>query len=212
MPTVTQPSLQPRRAARFGLNILADRMSASSSSNLEPTAAATLVANLNTANARLESAWTAADEEHWRTGIGLRTYGAASLPEFVFLRWREVELHMIDLGLSDLGGPDWSAVSDSYLEIETQVSLRTLPSRLPEQTPPCTSFPMSSPHTSSAAYRRRRSRFEVRESRSSAGSRVGVGSLIGRRLPPGSVSHKPGRGTVTAFSEATLPDGIARTP
>ena len=71
-------------------------------------------------------------EQEWATGIGLRTYGAASLAEFVFLRWREVELHAIDLGLSDVGGPDWSSISSEYLAIETEMSLRGLAARMPE--------------------------------------------------------------------------------
>lgn len=89
-----------------------------------------LAANLREANARLEVAWGATTEEVWASGLGLRTLGAISLPEFVFLRWREVELHGIDLGLADLGGPDWATMSHDYAPLEIDLSVRTLSQRL----------------------------------------------------------------------------------
>lgn len=94
--------------------------------------AAVLAENLREAHARLEAAWAATDERAWTDGLGLWTAGAASLAEFVIRRWREVEIHSIDLGLGDLGGPDWGSLSDEYLELETAISLRGLRSRLPD--------------------------------------------------------------------------------
>ena len=94
--------------------------------------AAVLAENLRAAHARLESAWIETDERTWEVGLGLWTAGVASLPEFVFRRWREVEIHFIDLGLTDLGGPDWSSITDDYLEIETAITVRGLRARLPD--------------------------------------------------------------------------------
>jgi maleylpyruvate isomerase len=96
----------------------------------EPATA--LANNLREAHARLEAAWAATDEHIWQYGLGLWTAGAASLPEFVFRRWREVEIHSIDLGLTDLGGPDWSSITDDYLDLETAITLRNLRARLPD--------------------------------------------------------------------------------
>jgi maleylpyruvate isomerase len=95
--------------------------------------AATLAENLRAANARLEAAWAATQEPVWASGLGLWTSGSASLPEFVFRRWREVEIHAIDLGLVDIGGPDWSSITDDYLALETEMTLRGLRARLPGQ-------------------------------------------------------------------------------
>jgi maleylpyruvate isomerase len=94
--------------------------------------ATVLARNLREAHARLEAAWAATDDRVWRDGLGLWTAGAASLAEFVFRRWREVEIHSIDLGLTDLGGPDWSSISDEYLELETIITLRGVRARLPD--------------------------------------------------------------------------------
>lgn len=92
---------------------------------------ATLADNVRAANARLEAAWAATQQPVWTSGLGLWTSGAASLAEFVFRRWREVEIHAIDLGLADIGGPEWSSIPDDYLELETAMSLRGLRARLP---------------------------------------------------------------------------------
>lgn len=89
-----------------------------------------LAQGLRAANERLEAAWAATSEEVWASGLGLRTAGAVSIPDFVFLRWREVEIHLVDLGLVDLGGPDWSGISPEYLDPEWQMSLFALPPRL----------------------------------------------------------------------------------
>jgi len=94
--------------------------------------AGVLIANLRAANSRLESAWSTTIESIWANGLGLRPYGAASLAEFIFLRWREVELHAIDLGIGDLGGPEWRSIPDGYLDLETTISLRGLLARLPD--------------------------------------------------------------------------------
>jgi maleylpyruvate isomerase len=94
--------------------------------------AAALAENIRAAHARLEAAWAATQEPVWASGLGLWTSGSAALPEFVFRRWREVEIHAIDLRLSDLGGPDWSSITDDYLAIETETTLRGLRARLPD--------------------------------------------------------------------------------
>jgi hypothetical protein len=43
-----------------------------------------------------------------------------------------VEIHSIDLALADIGGPDWSSITDDYLALETAMTLRGLRGRLPE--------------------------------------------------------------------------------
>ena len=91
-----------------------------------------LIANIGAAHQRLEVAWARTGDDVWANGLGLRTLGAISVAEFVYLRWREVELHGIDLGLADQGGPHWDSISAGYVEIETAISLRGLPGRLPD--------------------------------------------------------------------------------
>ena len=76
--------------------------------------AAELVADVMEAAARLERTWDVTPEEVWRTGEGRVSTGVWSLAELPFRRWREVEIHHVDL---DLGyhPADWP---EAYVEEE----------------------------------------------------------------------------------------------
>lgn len=99
--------------------------------------AAELAADVWSSIERLERAWAAVSEPTWATGIG-RTFSApASLPHLVFLRWREVELHLADLGVDDLLPADAArpdVVTDAYLDAEWRETTTHLAARLPDGT------------------------------------------------------------------------------
>lgn len=89
--------------------------------------AAELVADLNRAIDDLDATWGRVPLEVWATGEGRMGNGelcpCAELPS---RRWREVEIHRVDLGLG--GEPaDWP---DAYVELELPKALAQLPDRL----------------------------------------------------------------------------------
>jgi maleylpyruvate isomerase len=90
-----------------------------------------LTADVKAANQQLEHAWSTTDNRVWTTGLGLRRYGPATLAEFVFLRWREVEIHLVDLNLPELGSPDWNGLNSEYVDAELQELARGLAARIP---------------------------------------------------------------------------------
>jgi maleylpyruvate isomerase len=90
--------------------------------------AAELVADVIESNRRLERAWNHLSEEVWTTGLGHRAVLAA-LPELVTLRWREAEIHRLDLGFQE---PDWNTLDPDYLDIEWETMVSRLPDRVPE--------------------------------------------------------------------------------
>lgn len=91
-----------------------------------------LAADLAESVTRLERAWDATHVDTWRGGLGRTlTLGPTSLADLVFLRWREVEIHLVDLGLTDLGGPAWDDLSPAYTEAEWAWSTNRLAARLP---------------------------------------------------------------------------------
>jgi maleylpyruvate isomerase len=90
-----------------------------------------LVTDLVDAQHRLERAWDATHVGTWRTGYGLTaSRGPVSLADLVLLRWREVEVHAVDLGLVDHGGPSWDELAPAYVDAEWQWSVAHLPGRL----------------------------------------------------------------------------------
>ncbi|WP_041939993.1 MULTISPECIES: maleylpyruvate isomerase family mycothiol-dependent enzyme [Frankia] len=96
--------------------------------------ATTVRAEVAAAVARLERAWDAVHVDVWRTGFGrVSTYGVTTLADLVFLRWRETEIHLVDLALTDLGGPSWADLSPAYVEVEWAWAVRGLPARLPPE-------------------------------------------------------------------------------
>jgi maleylpyruvate isomerase len=94
--------------------------------------ASELIADVREANQRLADAWAAATEDVWATGLGMRGKGPTTLPDLVALRWREVEVHLVDLSLPELSTPDWDGLSPAYVDLEWQLLLPGLPGRLPE--------------------------------------------------------------------------------
>jgi maleylpyruvate isomerase len=89
--------------------------------------AAELVADLHRAIDDLDAMWGRVPLEVWATGQGRMGNGelcpCAELPS---RRWREVEIHRVDLGLG--GEPaDWP---DAYVELELPKALAQLPDRL----------------------------------------------------------------------------------
>jgi maleylpyruvate isomerase len=89
--------------------------------------AAELIADLNRAIDDLDATWGRVPIEVWATGQGRMGNGelcpCAELPS---RRWREVEIHRVDLGLG--GEPaDWP---DAYVEQELPKALAHLPDRL----------------------------------------------------------------------------------
>ena len=89
--------------------------------------ASELVADVVESAGRLERVWAATPEEVRHTGQGRVASGLWPLAELPFRRWREVEIHHVDLGLA-YGIEDWP---DAYVEAELARALPTLASRLP---------------------------------------------------------------------------------
>jgi maleylpyruvate isomerase len=90
--------------------------------------AAELIADVAAANRRLERAWEALTPEQWETGLGRRATAFTALPELVFLRWREIEIHRLDLGFVP---PDWNTLDPDYLDLEWEAMMNRLPGRVP---------------------------------------------------------------------------------
>lgn len=88
--------------------------------------AAELVADVVASADRLEAEWEATTEQTWATGRGRATSGVWPLAELPFRRWREVELHHVDLGLAYRPG-DWP---EGYVEAEWAHALAELSGRL----------------------------------------------------------------------------------
>jgi maleylpyruvate isomerase len=88
--------------------------------------AAQLVDDVVASASRLESAWDATPDDVWRTGQGRVVGGIWPLADLPFRRWREVEIHHVDLGLG-YGFADWP---DAYVEVELARTLAELPPRL----------------------------------------------------------------------------------
>jgi maleylpyruvate isomerase len=72
--------------------------------------AAELLADLHGSVARLEAAWAASSWE----GSGLTTRGEVSLEALVHVRWREVAVHTVDLGLAS----GWDDVREEFVRAE----------------------------------------------------------------------------------------------
>lgn len=75
--------------------------------------------------ARLERVWAAMTPGAW-DGHGVAGDEVRPCRQLPFFRWREVEMHHVDLGLG-YEPSDWP---EGYVEIELQAALRHLPGRL----------------------------------------------------------------------------------
>jgi maleylpyruvate isomerase len=96
--------------------------------------ASELVADVLSADAALERAWADASHETWTQGVGLRNAGPTTVSDFVFLRWREAEVHWADLGLSDADRSDvehWDVLPAAYVDEEWTRMTAGLAGRLP---------------------------------------------------------------------------------
>jgi maleylpyruvate isomerase len=89
----------------------------------------------------LERRWAELDEATWTTGVGRPATAPASVSHLVFLRWREVEIHLADLGIEDvmaahepLYGWRPDVVTDAYLDVEWSETVARLAARLPAET------------------------------------------------------------------------------
>jgi maleylpyruvate isomerase len=88
--------------------------------------AKTLVTDLSDAIARLEATWDAATDDVWRAGRARAGDLEYPIAFAVFRRWREVEVHHADLGLT-FGYDD---MSRAYVERELEVTAGELGERL----------------------------------------------------------------------------------
>jgi maleylpyruvate isomerase len=91
--------------------------------------ASELCDDVRASTAELETAWAAMTPEAW-AGHGLsrgRPWPCRALPYF---RWREVEIHHVDLGT----GYDIDDWPEDYVERELPLTLATVPSRLADGT------------------------------------------------------------------------------
>jgi maleylpyruvate isomerase len=88
--------------------------------------AAELVADVVEASARLEAAWAATTDDTWERGHGRARMGMWPVADMPFRRWREVEVHHADLGLS-YRFADWP---DDYVDRELPEIVAELPVRL----------------------------------------------------------------------------------
>lgn len=84
-----------------------------------------LVDDVRTSSAALEAAWEAMPLDAWR-GHGLALGSEWPCRVLPFHRWREVELHHVDLGL----GYEPVHWPDDYVRHELEATLATLPERL----------------------------------------------------------------------------------
>ena len=86
-----------------------------------------LVDDVGRSNAALEAAWSAASDRAW-AGEGIGTIaGPVPIADLPFRRWREVEVHHVDLGLAATPA-GWPA---DYVRLETVRQTMTWTSRRP---------------------------------------------------------------------------------
>lgn len=78
---------------------------------------------------RLEDEWDRAGPEIWQDGYGRSSGVVWPCRDLPFFRWREVEVHHADLGLT-YDVTDWP---DAYVGAELQVAVESLPARLVNQ-------------------------------------------------------------------------------
>ena len=85
-----------------------------------------LVDDVRSSAARLEGVWATLPDHAW-DGHGVNADGDRWVCDRMpFHRWREVEVHLVDLGI----GPSWADWPDDYVARELPRALATLPGRL----------------------------------------------------------------------------------
>jgi len=85
-----------------------------------------LIDDVRMSAARLELAFDANDDAAWE-GEGITVFGPARIDALPLRRWREVEVHLIDLGV----GPTWRDWSPAFVRSELRVMGMLWNSRLP---------------------------------------------------------------------------------
>jgi maleylpyruvate isomerase len=93
--------------------------------------AAELLTDVEGAFTRFDRAAAELTPDIWRRGLGSGPYGPLTIPDLVMRRWREIEIHAVDLGLTDLGGPAWDDLDPDYLAAEWDTTLLGLGARVP---------------------------------------------------------------------------------
>lgn len=81
-----------------------------------------VIADLRRHTWNLEGMWARATPETWQGSARRPTGQLVPMSELVFLRWREVAVHLIDLNI----GVDYHSWSDLYIEIELSRHLTAL--------------------------------------------------------------------------------------
>lgn len=90
--------------------------------------AADLAADLAAANAALEASWARLTDDIWVRGKGRVPLGERAVRDLPFTRWREVELHLADLGLPAFVVDDWDP---EYVRRELRLQVLGFRSRRP---------------------------------------------------------------------------------
>ncbi|MEA2932537.1 MAG: maleylpyruvate isomerase [Actinomycetota bacterium] len=85
-----------------------------------------LVADVRTSAERLERLWASVPDRAWDGHARGADGDSRPCVLLAFHRWREVEVHQVDLGL----GPSWDDWPDEYVARELPRALATLPGRL----------------------------------------------------------------------------------
>lgn len=88
--------------------------------------AAALVADVRASAEALEDAWSSMPDEAWDRHGRAVSGKLVSMDALLFSRWREVEIHHVDLGVG-FGYQDWS---DAFVAYELPRALATVPDRL----------------------------------------------------------------------------------
>ena len=94
-------------------------------------AAGELVADVGATNRAVELTWAGMDDDAWAVGTARSMVGTWHAADFPFYRWREVELHHVDLGLG-YGLPNLAA---GYVALELAWHAPALPGRLADGEP-----------------------------------------------------------------------------
>jgi maleylpyruvate isomerase len=91
--------------------------------------AAELLDDVHSSSARLEHLWATLPDHAW-DGHGFNADGSRrECALLAFHRWREVEVHLVDLGI----GPSWADWPEDFVARELPRALATLPHRLPDE-------------------------------------------------------------------------------
>jgi maleylpyruvate isomerase len=77
--------------------------------------AAALAADVRSACAALDEAWSSLTDAAWADGVGRGPFGDRPVAALPFVRWREVQVHSLDLGIDAFGIDD---LDPAYIDRE----------------------------------------------------------------------------------------------